>query len=121
MKRYLIVSSVVSALLFAGYFLFNHYYGGILHPKFPFLIGFFYFQSFPIAWMLRQGEKDRSSFVIYAIGSIGFRMITGLFLLLAFFFLKTDQIIDLAIQFSAVYLVYLVFELIVVLANLRRN
>ncbi|MEQ9402578.1 MAG: hypothetical protein RIM99_03240 [Cyclobacteriaceae bacterium] len=121
MKRYLIVTSIVSALLFVGYFLFESFYGGILHSKFPFLIGFFYVQSFPIAWMLRQGEKDRSSFVIYAIGSIGFRMITGLFLLLVFFFMKVDQIIEFAIQFSAVYLVYLVFELIVVLANLRRN
>ncbi len=78
-------------------------------------------QSFPISWMLRQGERDSSSFVMYALGSIGFRLITGLFLLLLLSFLAGDQLPALAIQFSVVYLVYLVFELLMVLATLRRN
>lgn len=121
MKRYFVVTSLVSLLLFIGYFLVGVWLPGVLHPKLPLLIGFFFLQSFPISWMLMQGEKDPSSFVIYAIGSIGFRLITALFLLLLFFFLKVDEIVVFAIQFSVVYLVYLVFELIVVLSNLRRN
>lgn len=71
--------------------------------------------------MLKQGEKTPTNFPMFAIASIGFRMITGLFLLLIFYFLKVDQIVYLSYQFLGVYLVYLVFELMVVLANLRRN
>ncbi len=58
---------------------------------------------------------------MFAIASIGFRMLTGLFLLLVFYFLKVEDIVQLSYQFLGVYLVYFVFELIVVLANLRRN
>jgi hypothetical protein len=78
-------------------------------------------QSFPIAWLLKQGEKNPSSFPMFAMASIGFRMITGLFMLLVFFFLDIEGIVQFSYQFMGVYLVYLVFELMVVLANLRPN
>ncbi|MEP1095021.1 MAG: hypothetical protein ABJG78_07910 [Cyclobacteriaceae bacterium] len=122
MKRYLIISAVVSALLLLLYFSMNNlFFGGYLHDKFPTLIIFFFLQSFPIAWLLIQAEKNPANFPMFAIASIGFRLLTGLFLLLIFYFLKVEDIIPFSFQFLAVYLVYFVFELIVVLANLRRN
>ena len=122
MKRYLLISLAVSSVLLLAYYLLNDpLFSGALHYKLPTLIIFFFFQSFPVAWLLRQGEKDPSSFPMFAIGSIGFRMITALFFLLFFYFIKVEQIVQFSLQFTAVYLVYLVFELIVVLANLRRN
>jgi len=95
--------------------------GGYLHDKFPALIIFFFLQSLPIAWLLNQGEKTPADFPMFAIASIGFRMLSGLFLLLIFYFLEVPDIVQFSYQFLAVYLVYFVFELIVVLANLRRN
>lgn len=122
MKRYLFLTAAISAVLIAVYYGLNEpFFNGYLHEKFPALIGFFFVQSFPIGWILSQGQKDPQSFPMYAIGSIGFRMITGLFLLLFFYFMKVEEIIPLSIQFTGVYLIYLVFELIVVLSNLRRN
>lgn len=122
MKRYLYLTALISVLLLATYFGLNEsVLDGYLHSKFPVLVGFFFVQSFPIGWILDQGRKDPQSFPMYAIGSIGFRMITGLFLLLFFYFIKTEDIVSLSIQFTGVYLLYLVFELTVVLSNLRRN
>lgn len=113
--------SVVSGILAIAYGIVDILYPELLHSKFLVLIIFFFIQSIPIAWLLRQGEKDPSNFVMYALGSIGLRMITGLFLLVFFYVLKVEDIVSLSIQFLVVYLVYLVFELTVVLANLRRN
>lgn len=122
MKRYFINSIVISVLLVLFYLTVSMMdFGFTLHEHFLTLIIFFFIQSIPIAWLLKQGEKDPSSFVMYALASIGLRMISGLFFLLAFFFLKVSDITSFAVQFSAVYLIYLVFELTVVLANLRRN
>lgn len=114
--------TMLSIALIAVYYGLNEaLFEGYLHDKFPVLIGFFFVQSFPIGWILSLGQKDPQSFPMYAIGSIGFRMITGLFLLLFFYFIKMEGIVPLSIQFTGVYLIFLVFELTVVLSNLRRN
>ncbi len=122
MKRHLISSLVVSVLLLLIFYLVDaslpYRY---LHTKFPVLVGFFFLQSLPIAWMLQKGEKDKTNFPMYVIGSIGLRLITSLFLLLIFYTLKIPDIIKFSIQFAGVYLVYLIFELTVVVSNLRRK
>lgn len=113
---------MISALLLLLYYTLNDpLFAGYLHAKFPTLIVFFFLQSFPIAWLLTQAVKTPENSPMFTIASIGFRMITGLFLLLIFYFLKVGNIVQFSFQFLAVYLVYFVFELIVVLANLRRN
>jgi hypothetical protein len=109
-------------LLFGIYYLLNQpFLEGFLHPHFPTLITFFFFQTLPIAWILNKGLKNPPDFPMYAMASIGLRMVTALFFLLILYALKVDDIRSLGIQFMGVYLVYLVFELTVVLANLRRN
>jgi hypothetical protein len=71
--------------------------------------------------MLRSAEKDKENFPLYALGSIVFRFVSGILLLVLFWIAGINGLTSLLIQFMGVYLVYLVFELIVVLANLRRN
>ena len=122
MKRYLLFTACLSLVLLIGFYLTNEVFQvQVFHHLFPWLIAFFFLQSIIISWILFQGEKNQSSFPIYVIASIGFRMITGLFLLVVFFVLEVSEIRLLAIQFVMVYLGYLVFELMVVLSNLRRN
>ncbi|XOV92732.1 MAG: hypothetical protein ACFHWX_21320 [Bacteroidota bacterium] len=122
MKKYLIPSLLISTLLLvAFYFLNSSLFNGYLHPKFGLLVIIFFLQSIPVAWLMEAGQKDATQFPIYVIGAVGFRMITSLMILTIFYVLKTPEITDLMVQFSILYLVYLVFELIVVLANLRRN
>ncbi len=122
MRRYLLFTILLSVSLLACFYVVQKFLLiELFHDFFPILITFFFLQSIVISWILRQGEKNKSSFPIYVIASIGFRMITGLFLLVVFFVLEVEKIRLLAIQFVIVYLVYLVFELMVVLSNLRRN
>ena len=122
MKKYLFTSLLISALLLAVYYLLNQqFFNNFLHPHFPTLIFFFFFQTIPIAWILNKGLKNPPDFPMYAMASIGLRMITALFFLLILYGLKVGDIQSLGIQFMGVYLIYLVFELTVVLANLRRN
>lgn len=86
---------------------------------FPLLVFVFFGQSVPVAWLMQAGQKDPTQFPVFVIAAIGFRMITSLMLLLVFYALETEELVGLTIQFSVLYLVYMVFELIVVLSNLR--
>lgn len=122
MKKYLLPATGISLFLFLTFYYLNDpLLGGWLHTYFGYLILFFFLQTFPVAWILDLAVKTPDQFPIYVIGAITFRFLTGLFLLLIIYALKAPDIGRLMIQFVGVYLAYMVFELIVVLANLRRN
>ncbi len=95
--------------------------GSQLHGYFDILVIIFFAQSIPVAWLMQQAQKEAGQFPIYIIGAVGFRMISSLMVLTIFYVLKTPDLFSFMVQFSILYLVYLIFELIVVLANLRRN
>lgn len=119
MRTYLLWSIVLSGCLYLVNYLFGSSLG--LHPLFPLMIFFFLGQSVPIGWMMDIALRNQSQSTIIFVGSMGFRMITGLGLLLVFYFFEVSDLTPLSIQFIIVYLFYLVFELSVVLTNLRRN
>lgn len=122
MRKYLVPSILITAvLLMTFYFLNESMFKGYLHDQFDVLVFIFFLQSIPVAWLMHTGQKEPSQFPIFFIGAIGFRMITSLMILAVFYILKIPELFALFVQFSILYLVYLVFELIVVLANLRRN
>ena len=122
MKRYLFTAVILTAVFLLGYYLLNDlFFRTYLHPQFPVMILFFFFQSMVISWMLRAAEKDQENFPLYALGSIIFRFVTGILLIVVFWIAGVTNLTPLLIQFMGVYLIYLIFELIVVLANLRRN
>lgn len=112
---------ISGSLLVVYYFLNETLFEGILQPQFPGLAIFFLVQSLPIGWMLSEGEKDRSRLPMYALGSISFRFVSGILFLVVFFIIEIENPTALVIQFMGVYLLYLAFELFVVLSNLRRN
>lgn len=122
MKKYILLSLALSVvLLLIFYFLNDVVLNSYLHPNFPALVIFFFIQSFAIAWMLSMGEKDRAQFPIYALGSVAFRFVSGILFLIIFFVIDVENPVALTVQFMGLYLAYLIFEIIVVLANLRRN
>lgn len=122
MKKYLVLSLVISGVLLLIYYLLNDpFLGGYLHDLFPVLILFFFVQSFVIAWMLSRGEKNKEKFPLLALGSVTFRFVSGVIFLGIFFVLDVVDPVPLSAQFLGVYLLYLIFEIFVVLANLRRN
>lgn len=120
MKKYVLASLGTSVILWIVYLLegFNLLK---LHAQFPYLVLFFFLQSLLISWLLSMGEKDRSRLPLFALGAISLRFITGIFYLMAVFLMKVDDLRTLIIQFAVVYLLFMVFELSLVLANLRPN
>lgn len=68
-----------------------------------------------------MGKRDNWRSPVYALGTVTVRLLTGMFFLIIPMLLKVDGLPNLMIQFSLLYLLYLVFELYVVLANLRQN
>ena len=122
MIKYLINPTLITVLLAAGYFIgAGKWIPGGLHPLFPWLILFFYLQSFAVAWLFSEAEKTRWQSPLYALGAITFRLLTAMFFLVILFVSKPEQIKSLMIQFITLYLAYLIFELFALLPNLRRN
>ena len=119
MRNYVLWSVALSGILLLADYWFGESLG--LHPLFTLLVLFFLGQSLPIGWLTSIALRNPSQSSIIFIGAIGFRMITGLGLLLVFYFFNIPDLTYLSIQFVGVYLFYLVFELTVVLTNLRRN
>ena len=120
MKKYLRVSIGISFVLLLVYFL-----NGLglmeLHGHFPYMVLFFFLQSLLISWLLSLAEKDRPRLPLYAIGAVSLRLLTAIFYMLISILLKVEDLRPLIIQFMVVYLLYMVFELSIVLANLRPN
>jgi len=91
------------------------------HPYFIGVVIFFFIQSLGISWILSVAEKDKERFPLLALGSVVLRFVTGVLLLVVFFIIGLVNPEVLVIQFMIVYLSYMIFELTIVLANLRRN
>lgn len=120
MKKYLLASLGTSIALWIA-FIFDGFYIWDLHVHFPYLVLFFFIQSILISWMLSSAEKDRARLPLYALGAIVLRFLTGIFYVLILYMLEMEEFRTLIIQFAVVYLLYMVFELSIVLANLRPN
>lgn len=120
MKKYLLTSLAISFVLLAVYFL-NGFGLLALHDHFPYMVLFFFLQSLLISWLLSLAEKDRPRLPLYAIGAVSMRFLTAIFYMLILILLKVEELRPLIIQFMVVYLLYMVFELSIVLANLRPN
>lgn len=121
MRKYLPVFAIISiALILAHYLLNDLLFNNYLHRLFPWLVCFFFLQSVVIFWLLKKGNKDKTKFGIYALGSIVFRLVSTVCVLIILFLVKVENPVPLAIQLMGVYLLFLAFELIMVIRNLRR-
>lgn len=122
MKKYLLLTTGISVLFLILYYFGNTpLFSGYLHDLFPGLILFFFLQSLVISWVICQGQKDEWKSPIYALGTVSIRLLTGIFFMAILMLSKVEGSRVLIIQFTALYLIYLIFELYVVLANLRQN
>ena len=85
------------------------------------MLTFFTIQSVVVAGILWLAEKKRDQYGMIALGVVVLRLITAIIFLIVMYVIGTDNVMQFAVQFMLLYLSYLVFELTVVLANLRRN
>ena len=91
------------------------------HRFYPYLIVFFFIQAIVVIKIVEKGSRKKEESSMYILGAISARFISGLFAILIFYAMKVEDLIGLSIQFVVLYLLYLVFELTVLLSNLRRN
>lgn len=92
-----------------------------LHSSFGTMLLFFTLQSVIIAGVLWIAESRREQYGLIGLGIVVLRLITAVIFLIVMYVLGTENTMLFAVQFMLLYLSYLVFELTVVLANLRRN
>jgi len=93
-----------------------------LHPSVYYLIGFYMLQSLLLAWAESKFVKgSRQNFVLFVIGSISFRLFTSLVVAVAFLLAVGEQNTLFIISFFALYLLFLGFELFMLMTNLRSN
>ena len=92
-----------------------------LHSAFNPMLIFYTIQSVFIAGILYLAESKQENYGLIALGIVVLRLITALIFLMFMYVQVTEDAMLFAIQFMLIYLSYLVFELTVVLAKLRRN
>lgn len=120
MKNYIISIGVLTAVLSLIYF-FGNQMPFRLHDTFGAMLAFYTVQSVIIAGILFLAEQKKEHYGLIALGIVVLRLITAIIFLIIMYLNGIVDTMLFAIQFMLLYLSYLVFELTVVLANLRRN
>ena len=115
MNKWISLLLVTSLLL-----LLDHFYGQQLHlhPSFSFMTLFFGIQTF-VLFRLDYWAPDEWKVQISMVKII-LRLLSSLVFILVLFYMQNDHF-NLVIQFISLYLVYMVFEIVIALTNLRRN
>jgi len=122
MRRNVIFSMAIAlSLLLLFQFCNDLIFSSTLHELFPSLVLFSFLQSLIILQIIKLGQQTEWKSPVYALGIISVRLVTSLIFLAILGIKQTNDIKSLSIQFMGVYLIYLIFELNAVLANLRRN
>lgn len=112
-----------SAVVFAIHFLVTYSaFGSLLHPTGVAMIIFYVVQSFLLLWSEGVFVKNNSqNFVLFTIGSISFRLITSLLVAIVYLVAVGNQNTSFIIHFFTLYLLFLGFELFMLMTNLRSN
>jgi hydrogenase-4 membrane subunit HyfE len=120
MKRYLISIGILTVILTAISVL-KAYLPFTIHPTYNSMLVFYTIQSVVVAVILYFAEGKKENYGLFALGIVVLRLITALIFLMIMYVRGTEDTMVFAVQFMLLYLSYLVFELTVVLSNLRRN
>ena len=92
-----------------------------IHPAYNTMIVFYTIQSALVAVILNFAETNKENYGFFALGAVVLRLITALIFLMVMYVNGTENALLFAVQFVLLYLSYLIFELTVVLSNLRQN
>ncbi|MGB3469158.1 MAG: hypothetical protein WBA74_27985 [Cyclobacteriaceae bacterium] len=120
MKKYLLLYVVFTATLFiVG--LAMQSLPEVIHQDFLWLMIFFFLQSLFIAYMHYLAQTDRERLPLYFFGGLVFRMLTIILMLGVIYIAKVPDRVLFTINSGVIYLLYLTFEIILLLVNLRPN
>lgn len=120
MKSLLLRTAILTVVLFlVGRFLGDSEIQIPIHSSFDWMLVFFFVSSLLIGWMLELAMKDASKFILLALGGTVLRLLVTIFgMVTAVIAGVTDEEVFI-ITFFVLYLLYMIFELIFVLSNLR--
>jgi len=122
MKNYFKICLFGGVIYLAGRALSLTSFEQYLHPFVSYMVAFYVVQSLLIAWVesiLVKGSHQ--NFVFFVIGSISFRLVTSLIAAMFFLLAVGSQNTLFIINFFALYLLFLGFELFMLMTNLRSN
>jgi len=94
---------------------------GKIHDSFIWVLLFFFLQSLFIAYLHFLGQNDREKLPLYFLGGVVFRMLTVILMLGVIYIGKVPEHVLFTINSGVLYLLYLTFEIILLLVNLRPN
>lgn len=115
MKKWLYLAIITAILLSAEYVLTDFVE---LHPSYNLMVVFFAAQAFVLFRLDHWAPKEWS--VQMSLVKIVLRLISSMILILVLVYTQEDPF-RMVIQFIAIYLVYMIFEIVIALTNLRRN
>ena len=115
MKKWLYLAIITAILLSAEYVLTDIVE---LHPSYKLMVVFFAAQAFVLFRLDHWAPKEWS--VQMSLVKIVLRLISSMILILLLVYTQEDPF-RMVIQFIAIYLVYMIFEIVIALTNLRRN
>lgn len=88
------------------------------HPAYLLMVMFFAIQTFVLFRMESWAPKEWSTQV--SLVKVVLRLLSSLIFILVLMYTQTD-LFNLVVQFIILYLVYMIFEIVMALTNLRRN
>lgn len=113
---------IISAIAAIVTILITIYFPALAHHFIYWILGFFVLQGFLINRMLEYAHKNKpDSFSLYLLGSVSIRFLTSVFTAVIVLVIGVMDKKLFIINFFAFYLAYLIFELIILLSNLRPN
>ena len=123
MKKELTIISIFSLILALMGLSFQFYYEAtLIHSSFPWIVLGFWLLYLSIHFLMNFMKKylEVPHHMILLAGT-SMRLIIALFSLIVFYVLKVENLVLFTINFSGVYLLFLVFEISTTLSNLRPN
>ncbi|MEQ8903669.1 hypothetical protein [Ekhidna sp.] len=111
----------ISLIFITGILLLAEYFFGVelnLHSTFNLMVLFFAIQGFVLFRIDHWTPKEWSTQM--SLVKIVIRLLSSLVFITVLMFTQSDQF-NLVIQFIILYLIFMIFEIVMALTNLRRN
>lgn len=115
MKKWLALIAITGTLLLVEYLFVETI---SFHSAFKLMVFFFATQAFVLFRLDSWTPKEWSAQI--ALVKIVIRLLSSLTFILVLMYSYADQF-NLAVQFIILYLIYMIFEIVEALTNLRRN
>jgi len=115
--KLLVITGVVALLI--GLLIYTTGYT-VVHPYAWYMLLFFVFVTGFTFYITRKGyQEDEENFQLYYFGSMAFRVVMCLAVILLYVLFTKERHLQFALNFFALYFIFTGFEIYCILTNLR--